>query len=109
MLVLKHKKGSIMGNKCVKCNNCANVGWSKRRGNIFITILFTISFLIPAMVYEVWRTIGLGACSKCGSKFITTSNLCNPADRNPKFDTTALYILSVGFVIWLLFILYLLK
>ncbi|MGB5886509.1 MAG: Pmp3 family protein [Acinetobacter venetianus] len=65
-----------MANKCISCNNCGHVGWSKNRGNFLITIVLAFLFLIPAVIYEIWRRSGLGVCESCGSDAVVPSSQC---------------------------------
>lgn len=65
-----------MANKCVSCNNCGHVGWSKNRGNFLITIVLAFFFLIPAVIYEIWRRSGLGVCESCSNDSVKPSNQC---------------------------------
>lgn len=81
-----------MANKCVSCNNCGHVGWSKNRGNFLITIVLAFFFLIPAVIYEIWRRSGLGVCESCGSDSLKPSNQCT---TNKPSDTGELAVLLV--------------
>lgn len=74
-----------MANKCISCNNCGHVGWSKNRGNFLITIVLAFFFLVPAVIYEIWRRSGLGVCENCGSGEVVPSNQCmteKPSDNS---------------------------
>lgn len=68
------------------------MGWSKNRGNIFITIVLAFFFLIPAVIYEIWRRSGLGVCENCGSDAVVPSKQC--ASNRPS-DMGELIILFV--------------
>lgn len=52
------------------CKTCGFVGKAKKRtkGSIFIEIILWICFLIPGVIYSIWRlTTRAEVCSKCGS------------------------------------------
>lgn len=97
-----------MANKCVSCNNCGHVGWSKNRGNFLITIVLLIFFIVPAIIYEIWRRTGLGNCSNCGSNLVVPSNACNPKDKHFQLDVGGILIalLAIGGTIIGIFMLY---
>lgn len=81
-----------MANKCVSCNNCGHIGWSKPKGSIVITIVLALFFILPAIIYEIWRRSGLGVCENCGSSLIKPSNAC--ANDKPS-DIGSLILLFV--------------
>nr|WP_314523064.1 Pmp3 family protein [uncultured Acinetobacter sp.] len=97
-----------MANKCVSCNNCGQIGWSKNRGNFLITIVLIIFFFIPAVIYEIWRRTGLGNCSNCGSNLVIPSNACNPKDKHFQLDIAGILIIVGGLIGGLFLVLYLL-
>lgn len=84
-----------MANKCVNCNNCGHTGWSKNRGNFIITIVLAIFFLIPAVVYEIWRRSGLGVCENCGSDAVTPSNQCASTRPSDMGELVILFVVGV--------------
>lgn len=84
------------------------MGWSKNRGNIFITIVLAFFFLIPAVIYEIWRRSGLGICSNCDSNLIVPSNQCNLKDRQFQLDISGILLIVGGLIGSLFLILYLL-
>ena len=81
-----------MANKCISCNNCGHIGWSRNRGNFIITIVLAFFFLLPAVVYEIWRRTGLGVCENCGSNLVKPSHSCT---SNKPSDVGDLIILGV--------------
>ncbi|WP_278395335.1 Pmp3 family protein [Acinetobacter venetianus] len=97
-----------MANKCISCNNCGYVGWSKNRGNFLITIVLLIFFVLPGIIYEIWRRTGLGNCSNCGCNLVVPSSQCNSKDRHFQLDVggIATALLGVGSLIIGIFILY---
>lgn len=97
-----------MANKCISCNNCGHIGWSKNRGNFLITIVLVIFFFVPAVIYEIWRRSGLGICSNCGSNLVVPSNQCNLKDRQFLLDIGGilLALIAVGGAIIGIFMLY---
>jgi uncharacterized membrane protein len=61
-----HRKYSQM-----VCKSCGTVGKSKNHmpGSIFIELILWCCFLVPGMIYTVWRHSSAGrVCSACGSK-----------------------------------------
>ncbi|ENX02344.1 hypothetical protein F900_01408 [Acinetobacter modestus] len=88
-----------MANKCISCNNCGHVGWSKNRGNFLITIVLVIFFVVPAIIYEIWRRSGLGVCSNCGSNLVVPSSQCNPKDRHFQLDFLGIILVVAGIVV----------
>ncbi|RZG70495.1 Pmp3 family protein [Acinetobacter junii] len=97
-----------MPNKCISCNNCGHIGWSKNRGNFLITIVLVIFFFVPAVIYEIWRRSGLGICSNCGSNLVVPSNQCNLKDRQFQLDISGILLIVGGLIGSLFLILYLL-
>lgn len=97
-----------MANKCVSCNNCSHVGWSKNRGNFLITIVLLIFFVVPGIIYEIWRRTGLGNCSNCGSNLVVPSSQCNSKDRHFQLDIAGILVIVAGLIGGLFLILYLL-
>ena len=97
-----------MANKCISCNNCGHVGWSKNRGNFLITIVLIFFFFVPAIIYEIWRRSGLGVCSNCGSNLVVPSSACNPKDRHFQLDVSGiiLALIALGGAIIGIFMLY---
>ena len=54
-------------NACI-CPNCGSIGKPKNvtRGSIFIEIVLWLAFLIPGLIYSIWRlTTRHKACQKC--------------------------------------------
>ena len=52
------------------CSECGTVGKAKTvtRGSFFIEIILWLCFLIPGLIYTVWRlTTRHKACAACGS------------------------------------------
>ena len=97
-----------MANKCISCNNCGHVGWSKNRGNFLITIVLIFFFFVPAIIYEIWRRSGLGVCSNCGSNLVVPSSACNPKDRHFQLDISGILLIVGGLIGGMFLILYLL-
>lgn len=71
-----------MSGQPVECNNCGSVSVSVPKGSVWVTVALALFFIFPAIVYEVWRRTGLGACGVCGSqavyptnKYVDTTNL----------------------------------
>ena len=56
--------------KRMVCPNCLHVGPTKTvtRGSFFIEVILWLCFLIPGVLYTVWRlTTRSKACAKCGN------------------------------------------
>lgn len=81
-----------MAGKCVECNNCGHIGYSVNRGSFAITIVLAFFFLVPAIIYEIWRNSGLGVCANCGSSLIKPSNQCDPNSTKIKIDDSLVRI-----------------
>lgn len=84
-----------MANKCIGCNNCGHVGWSKNHGNILITIVLAFFFLIPAVIYEIWRRSGLGVCENCGSDAVVPSNQCASNRPSDMGELVILFVIGI--------------
>lgn len=80
--------------QCVSCNNCNHTGWSKPKGSIWITIVLAFFFLIPAIIYEIWRRSGLGVCESCGSDQIKPSNACETSKPSSVGDLLILFAIG---------------
>lgn len=64
-----------MSGQPVECNNCGSVSVSVPKGSIWVTVALALFFIFPAIVYEVWRRTGLGACGVCGSQAVRLSKI----------------------------------
>lgn len=92
-----------MANKCVSCNNCGHIGWSKPKGSIVITIVLALFFILPAIIYEIWRRSGLGVCVNCGSGFIKPSKACSNDKPSDIGGLIFLFVLGIGGAFILIF------
>jgi rRNA maturation protein Nop10 len=57
----------------VVCRNCGHTGKPERKlkGSVFITIILLICYIIPGIIYMIWRRTGLkDSCEKCGSTLV---------------------------------------
>jgi hypothetical protein len=62
--------GKVDPNGAMICPNCGSRGEPKTttRGNIAIEIVLWLCFIIPGLIYSVWRTTTkYKACPSCGS------------------------------------------
>lgn len=53
------------------CKECGHIGSSKRimPGSILIELILWCCFLIPGLIYSIWRHSASGqGCKSCGSK-----------------------------------------
>lgn len=87
-----------MANKCISCNNCGHIGWSRNRGNFLITIVLLIFFFIPGVVYEIWRRSGLGVCDNCSSGLVLPSSACQQKNKHFQLDVFGILVAVVGIV-----------
>ena len=92
-----------MANNCVSCGNCGATGWSKPKGSILITLLLALFFIIPAIIYEIWRRIGLGVCGNCGSDSIKPSTLCTTQREIDLMSLVVLFAIGIAGAVVLLF------
>ena len=88
----------MAGNVCIQCNNCGHIGWSKKQGSFLITIILAWFFLIPAIIYEVWRSTGLGVCSHCGNSAVIPSSGCNVKDKNFQLNIAGIVLAVISIV-----------
>jgi DNA-directed RNA polymerase subunit RPC12/RpoP len=51
----------------VYCNQCRAVTKPKLKGSGWITIILLLFYIIPGLIYMVWRRSGLGVCGNCNS------------------------------------------
>lgn len=54
----------------VICENCGTVGYPKQgiRGSFILEVFLWIIFLIPGILYSIYRRIGVGkVCKRCKS------------------------------------------
>ena len=68
--------------KEIICRNCGTLGTPKSRtpGNFGIELLLWLLFILPGVIYSVWRLASIHkACRKCGSKELVPTD--TPAGR----------------------------
>lgn len=59
--------------KIIKCGSCKYQGKGKSvvKGSIFIEIILWFFFLVPGLIYSIWRlTSKFYVCPKCGSNYV---------------------------------------
>lgn len=50
------------------CANCGNIGKGTVRGSLAITLLLLCFFIVPGIIYELWREGGgRKKCKSCGA------------------------------------------
>jgi len=52
------------------CKNCGNIGKPRKvtRGSIFIEIILWICFIVPGIIYSIWRlTTRTTVCPHCST------------------------------------------
>ncbi len=58
-----------MAKKVKLCTNCGNVEEGKVGGSLILTLILLLFWIIPGLIYEVWRTSEKQLqCKKCHSK-----------------------------------------
>lgn len=72
-----------MAGQFVKCNQCGHVGTSQLKGSTLITVILIICYIIPGVIYMVWRRGGLGICASCGSDNVILNTVAQ-AQANAK-------------------------
>jgi hypothetical protein len=59
------------------CKDCGHIGFSNGqgglRGNFLVSSILWI-FVIPGLIYSIWRRTGKGYCAKCGSTSLASLN-----------------------------------
>lgn len=83
-----------MASNCVSCKNCGHTGWSKTKGSIWITLVLAFFFLVPAIIYEIWRRSGLGVCENCGSDLVMPSHACVTSKPSSVSDLLILFVIG---------------
>ena len=71
-LLLRSKQG-----KAKVCPNCGHYGptKTKTRGSILIEIVLWICFIVPGLIYSIWRhTSRKQVCSACGSETLVPAD-----------------------------------
>ena len=58
----------------IYCNNCKQCGESKLKGSTGITVILILFYIIPGIIYMIWRRSGLGICKFCGSSNVIPAN-----------------------------------
>jgi len=72
--------GSISPDGTMICQNCGTRGETKTvtKGSIFIEVILWICFIIPGLVYSIWRmTTKYQACPACGQQTMIGINTPN--------------------------------
>ena len=62
-----------VGEDAMICTDCGTIGEgrSEVKGNILIEIILWLCFIIPGLIYSIWRSSSrTRVCSKCGGKLI---------------------------------------
>ena len=53
------------------CTECGNIGVPKKitKGNFFIELILYLTFIIPGIIYAIWRLTNTALiCPKCGKE-----------------------------------------
>ena len=61
----------------IYCNKCKQCGESKLKGSGWITLILILFYIIPGVIYMIWRRSGLGECKFCSSSDVI------PASQKP--------------------------
>lgn len=62
---------SFMSQQLFACTNCGHIGYrlKKKKGSIFITIILILFFILPGILYMLWRgSTKHYVCSSCGGQ-----------------------------------------
>lgn len=95
MVLTEAEKQKIEEGKYI-CTMCGHVGRPKTitRGSFFIEIVLWLFFIIPGLIYTIWRLTTKGkTCPTCGNSSMIPLNtpkgleLLKLAKRNPLQDT----------------------
>jgi hypothetical protein len=71
---------------CQNCGNTAKV-WAKVRGSFYIEIILWLFFLIPGLIYSIWRLGGkVSKCTSCGSTNMIFVNSPKAKELMDDFD-----------------------
>lgn len=54
----------------VYCRNCQKCTISKPHGSGWITLILLLFYIVPGIIYEIWRNAGMGVCGSCGNSDI---------------------------------------
>lgn len=87
----------LFGKPKVICENCGSVGRTVRHvpGSLFMEILLWLCFLLPGMIYTVWRSAKAGqVCKQCGSNKILPINTPRGRMLAEQYSTAARFPLS---------------
>lgn len=57
-----------MAGEKVYCLQCKSHSKSQPKGSGWLTIVLLLFYIVPGIIYEVWRNTGLGKCRLCGSQ-----------------------------------------
>lgn len=78
--------------KPVICAACGTVGKTKTetRGSFFIEIILWLCFLVPGMIYTLWRlTTRAKVCAACGGKQLLPLNTPGGKAAQARFSVSA--------------------
>ena len=71
------------------CQDCGTTGVPKKvtKGSIWIEIILWLCFLIPGLIYSIWRlTTRYDACPKCKSKSIIPTDSPKGKELSKEYD-----------------------
>ena len=71
------------------CSSCGTKGSAKNetRGSIFIEIILWICFIIPGVIYSIWRlTTKAKVCRSCNSKELISVNSPRGKELSKEFE-----------------------
>lgn len=60
--------------KQVYCNNCGVVSEAGLKGSTWITFVLLLFYIVPGIIYMIWRRTGTGQCRACGSSNVVPCN-----------------------------------
>jgi hypothetical protein len=86
LLKLESKATAMTGP--IICGNCGSISQepkSGNRGSLILEILLWLFFILPGIIYTIWRRRGKPCCPKCGSENIMPLNTPGGQETKRKF------------------------
>ena len=61
----------------VYCHQCHTVTKPQLKGSVWITLILLLFYIVPGLIYMVWRRTGLGVCANCKSSNVMPAKNAN--------------------------------
>lgn len=73
----------VFNQKVFKCNSCGHkTSEPKMKGNGWIEIILWLCYILPGLIYSIWRRSGIkNICHKCGKDTLIPVAQTNPEDE----------------------------